>query len=273
MTGRAIERLQQGIEGSGSAVWELNLATRELVWSKTTRELFGLQRRTADRASISSCRCSIRRTATASSQAVQRSIESGDNFNVEVPRRAPPPAASTGCEPAAAWSGPTTARRAIWAASCFDIDEEKQLEQALRTAAEPAALDPRHRAGRDDRDRRPRHHAVLLQRGRAAVRLHRSAKRSASNISELMPGPDRARHDNYLDRYKRRPASATSSASAGSSPASAGTARPFRSICRSARCSPAASAISPASSAISPNISRPRRGCTNCSPNWSTSRG
>ena len=110
---------------------------------------------------------------------VQRAIESGDNFDVELPGRRARPAAATGCGPAAAWSGSRRHRRAICAASCSTSTMQKQLEEALRLQQEPSPLDPRDRAGRDDRDRRPRHHAVLLQRRRAAVRLSRSAKRSA----------------------------------------------------------------------------------------------
>ena len=50
----------------------------------------------------------------------------------------------------------------------------KAARGGAENAREPPALDPRHRAGRDDRDRRLRHHAILQHRGRAAVRLHRT---------------------------------------------------------------------------------------------------
>jgi two-component system sensor kinase FixL len=36
------ERFQLGIEGSGIGVWDLDLATHRLLWSNTTRALFGV---------------------------------------------------------------------------------------------------------------------------------------------------------------------------------------------------------------------------------------
>ena len=36
------ERFRLGIEGSGIGVWDLDLATHRLLWSNTTRALFGV---------------------------------------------------------------------------------------------------------------------------------------------------------------------------------------------------------------------------------------
>ena len=36
------ERFRLGIEGSGIGVWDLDLATHQLLWSNTTRALFGV---------------------------------------------------------------------------------------------------------------------------------------------------------------------------------------------------------------------------------------
>ena len=35
------ERFRLGIEGSGLGTWDLDLSTKELIWSATTRRLFG----------------------------------------------------------------------------------------------------------------------------------------------------------------------------------------------------------------------------------------
>ena len=36
------ERFRLGIEGSGLGTWDLDLSTKELIWSATTRRLFGI---------------------------------------------------------------------------------------------------------------------------------------------------------------------------------------------------------------------------------------
>jgi two-component system, LuxR family, sensor kinase FixL len=36
------ERVRLGIEGSGLGTWDLDLSTKELIWSATSRRLFGV---------------------------------------------------------------------------------------------------------------------------------------------------------------------------------------------------------------------------------------
>jgi len=36
------ERFRLGIEGAGIGIWDLDLSTHQLLWSKTTRKLFGV---------------------------------------------------------------------------------------------------------------------------------------------------------------------------------------------------------------------------------------
>ena len=83
----------------------------------------------------------------------------------------------------------------------LDIDEEKQLEEALRT---------RESHLRSILDTVPDAMIVIDGYGiiqffsTAAERLFGYAEQEAigKNVSELMPQPDRARHDGYLARYR-----------------------------------------------------------------------
>ncbi len=62
------------------------------------------------------------------------------------------------------------------------------------------AIDPRHRAGRHDRDRRAGNHDVVSA---AAARLfgYSAAEVLGKNVRMLMPTPYREGHDGYLERY------------------------------------------------------------------------
>ena len=158
----------------------------------------------------------------------------------------------------------------------------------LQRTAQPSGY--RHDAGPAARARRistrsstpcPDAMIVIDERGRdrnpsAPPPSGCSAGRRRRSIGQqrqmLMPSPYRERPRRLSRPLSAAPASGASSASAASSSASARTARPSRWSWRSARCDPATSASSPASSATSPSASRPRRGCRNCSPSWSTSR-
>ena len=83
----------------------------------------------------------------------------------------------------------------------LDIDEEKQLEDALRT---------RESHLRSILDTVPdamiviNGHGIVQFFSTAAERLFGYAEQEAigKNVSELMPMPDRARHDGYLARYR-----------------------------------------------------------------------
>ena len=53
----------------------------------------------------------------------------------------------------------------------LDIDESKEMERELLMRGRTPPIHPSNRAGRDDRDRRKRRHAVLQHSGRTAVWL------------------------------------------------------------------------------------------------------
>ena len=87
----------------------------------------------------------------------------------------------------------------------------KAARRGAENAGEPPALDPRHGAGRHDRDRRIWHHPVLQHRGRAAVRLcraggHRQERQRADadagpaaprQLSGALPVDRRAAHHRH----------------------------------------------------------------------------
>ena len=71
-----------------------------------------------------------------------------------------------------------------------------------RGARSACAIHPRYCAGRHDRDRRARDHAVVQRRGRAAIG-YRPEEVIGKNIKMMMPSPYRENHDGYLARYLR----------------------------------------------------------------------
>ena len=76
------ERFRLGIEGSGIGVWDLDLVTHHLLWSNTTRALFGVP----DDLPLTyelflSLLDPVERERT--EQAVARSVETGCGFDVQ----------------------------------------------------------------------------------------------------------------------------------------------------------------------------------------------
>jgi two-component system sensor kinase FixL len=189
-------RLQQGIDSYGVGTWELNLATRELVWSETARKLFGVPAESpVDYALFTSLVDPEDREHVA--RAVQRAIEGGENLDI-------------------AYRVAKTVRAGHWlrarggvvhenstAYLCgivLDIDQQKVLEQELRL--QQGQL-------RSILDTVP--DAMILIDGRGIMRFFSTAAERmfglsekeaiGQNISMLMPRPDAVRHDNYIGRY------------------------------------------------------------------------
>jgi two-component system sensor kinase FixL len=193
------QRLQKGIDGSGVGSWELNLATRELVWSAATRQLFGFS--SAYPVSYDLFLSLIDpQDRDRVAQAVQRAIESGDNLDVEF---------RVGVNPGEGhWlrlrGGLVRIERDTPGYLCgivLDIDDQKEVEDELRL--QQGQL-------RSILDTVP--DAMILIDGRGIMRFFSSAAERmfgysegeaiGRNVSELMPGPDRSRHDNYMERYR-----------------------------------------------------------------------
>jgi two-component system sensor kinase FixL len=183
----------------GFGAWDLDLVTQEMYWSETTRKLFGAaadqpvtlatflsQLRPVDRNQIE--------------VAIDRARSDGANFDMSF--QLPGSAAADG-----QWirvlagivpdeSGRPRRLRGI----ALDINQEKQLEQALRI---------REQHFRSILDTVPDAMIVIDGSGviqffsTAAERMFGYSEQEAAglNVRELMPEPDRSRHDGYLARY------------------------------------------------------------------------
>jgi two-component system, LuxR family, sensor kinase FixL len=192
------EHLRLRIEGFGVGTWDLDLTTQKLEWSDTAKSLFGVAR---DQPVTYGLFLSLLEPADRerTEHAIRRVTETG-NFDVSFRI-----GGSTG---SGHW---IRARGGLVrddagvprhvSGIVLDIDEEKQLEDALRT---------RESHLRSILDTVPDAMIVINGYGivqffsSAAERLFGYAEREAigRNVSELMPMPDQARHDGYLARYR-----------------------------------------------------------------------
>lgn len=192
------EHFRLRIEGFGVGTWDLNLETRELEWSETTRNLFGVPR---DEAVSYDLFLSLLepKDRERTEREIARVTESDGKYDL-----------------AFKISGPQQAGR--WVRSrgglirdsagvarhlsgiILDIDEQKQLEEALRT---------RENHFRSILDTVPDAmividgHGIMQFFSTAAERQFGYSEQEAIglNVSMLMPEPDRTRHDGYLARY------------------------------------------------------------------------
>jgi two-component system, LuxR family, sensor kinase FixL len=193
------EHLRHRIEGFGVGTWDLDLSTRRLEWSDTAKSLFGVTR---DEPVTYDLFLSLLepRDRNRTEEAIKRVAEVGGNFDISFK--------VAGKSRSGQWirargglvkDDAGLARHV--SGIVLDIDEEKQLEQALRT---------RESHLRSILDTVPDAMIVINGYGviqffsTAAERLFGFAEHEAigKNVSELMPMPDRARHDGYLARYR-----------------------------------------------------------------------
>ena len=187
------------MEGFGVGTWDLDLSTRKLEWSDATRSLFGVGREepVSYELFLSLLEPEDRERTD---RAISGVAETGGNLDVSF--------RLGGGHKSGQW---VRARGGLIrddagiprhvSGIALDIDEEKQLEDALRT---------RESHLRSILDTVPDAMIVINGYGiiqffsTAAERLFGYAEREAigMNVSELMPMPDQARHDGYLARYR-----------------------------------------------------------------------
>jgi two-component system, LuxR family, sensor kinase FixL len=193
------ERFRLGIEGSGIGVWDLDLSTHQLLWSNTTRALFGVPE---DLPLTYELFLSLldpeERELTR--QAVTRSVETGCGFDLQYRinghSRARHWVRARGSIVKGDQGGPGHLSGIV-----IDIDDQKRIEEALRT---------RESHLRSILETIPDAMIVIDGNGimqsfsSAAERQFGYTEKEAigQNVRILMPNPDRSRHDEYLARYR-----------------------------------------------------------------------
>lgn len=193
------ERFRVRIEGFGVGTWDLDLATRELDWSETARALLGVE---GDQPA--SYELFLSRLQPADRERVESAIkrvsERGGSFDVSF--RVANASGSGQWIRARAGLIRDEAGAARHLSGIFlDIDEEKQVEEALRTRETHLRsilqTIPDAMIVIDG-------HGIMQLFSTAAERLFGWSEHEAigQNVSILMPEPDRTRHDGYIARYR-----------------------------------------------------------------------
>jgi two-component system, LuxR family, sensor kinase FixL len=187
------------IEGFGVGTWDLDLATRELEWSDAARSLFGVAQGPSItyEAFLSLLEPKDRERTE---QALGKVIDSGGGFDVSF-KISRAEGHGQWIRARAGLIKDETGTPRHLSGIFLDIGEEKQLEEALKT---------REGHLRSILDTVPDAMIVIDGVGNiqlfstAAERLFGYAGQEAigRNVSELMPEPDRTRHDGYIARYR-----------------------------------------------------------------------
>jgi two-component system, LuxR family, sensor kinase FixL len=193
------EHYRLRIEGFGVGTWDLDLATRELEWSGAARSLFGV----AHGPSITYeafLALLDPKDRERTEHALQTAIGGGGGLDISFKASGPAGRGQWIRARAGLIKDETGVARHI-SGIFLDIGEEKQLEEALKT---------RESHLRSILDTVPDAMIVIDGYGiiqlfsTAAERLFGYAEQEAvgRNVSELMPEPDRTRHDSYIARYR-----------------------------------------------------------------------
>jgi two-component system sensor kinase FixL len=193
------ENLRLRVEGFGVGTWDLDLSTRDLAWSETTRVLFGVTR---DQVITYELFLSLLepedrgRTELAIAHAIEDCSGLDVSFRVH---------GATGRDQwirlrAGLIADETGAARHL-SGIVLDINQEKQIEDSLRR---------RERHLRSILDTVP--DAMIVINGSGTIQFFSSAAERmfgyseqeaiGLNVRELMPDPDRSRHDGYIARYR-----------------------------------------------------------------------
>ncbi|EJN11637.1 PAS domain S-box [Bradyrhizobium sp. YR681] len=193
------EHFRVRIEGFGVGTWDLDLTTRELDWSETAGSLLGLEPN-----QLASYDLFLSRLEPGDRERVESAIkrvsERGGGFDVSF--RVSNASGNGQWIRARAGVIRDDAGVARHLSGIFlDIDEEKQVEEALRT--------------RETHLRSILHtipDAMIVIDGRGIIQLFSTAAERlfgwseheaiGKNVSILMPEPDRSRHDSYIARYR-----------------------------------------------------------------------
>jgi two-component system, LuxR family, sensor kinase FixL len=193
------ERFRLGIEGSGLGTWDLDLYTKELIWSETTCTLFGISsgEPVSYELFLSLLDPSDRERTE---QAIKRSVESGSYFDISYRLNKPSGHAHWVRARGSLVKDENGTPRHL-SGIVLDIDEQKQLEETLRT---------RERHLQSILETIP--DAMIVIDGSGIMQFFSSAaerqfgytehEATGQNVSILMPNPDRSRHDGYLTRYR-----------------------------------------------------------------------
>jgi two-component system, LuxR family, sensor kinase FixL len=192
-------RFRLGIERSGVGVWDLDLVSQEVTWSDNAGELFGVSGKrkvTYDFFLSLLDPLDRERVKRAIAQTVEADTRLDTTFSI-----ASRPAARHWIRLRAGLVRTEDGRPHHLTGMALDIDEQKQVEEALRT---------RETHLRSILETIPDAMIVIDSRGimqffsNAAERQfgHSAGEAIGQNVSMLMPEPDRTHHDSYLERYR-----------------------------------------------------------------------
>ena len=193
------EHFRVRIEGFGVGTWDLDLSTRELEWSETARILLGVE---PDQPA--SYELLLSRLEPEDRERVENAInhvtERGGRFDVSF-RLANASGLGRWIRARAGLIRDEAGAARHLSGIFLDIDEEKQVEEALRT---------RETHLRSILQTIP--DAMIVIDGHGIIQLFSSAAERlfgwseheaiGQNVSIMMPEPDRSRHDSYIARYR-----------------------------------------------------------------------
>jgi two-component system sensor kinase FixL len=193
------EHFRVRIEGFGVGTWDLDLTTHELEWSETARTLLGITRDQPATYDLFLSRLAPGDRERVES-AIKRVTERGGGFDVSFRvANTSGPGHWIRARAGVIRDEAGTARHL--SGIFLDVDEEKQVEEALRT---------RETHLRSILQTIP--DAMIVIDGNGIIQLFSTAAERlfgwseheaiGQNVSILMPEPDRSRHDNYITRYR-----------------------------------------------------------------------
>jgi two-component system sensor kinase FixL len=192
------QRIRLGVEGSGMGSWDLNLRTMELTWSEAARKLFGFS--DSDPVSYDLFLSLLEPDDQKRTEhAVREAVENSRFFDLSYPLRKPSGSTHWVRTRGGVIKEPDGSQ--YLSGIVFDVDEEKKLEEALRT-----------REGHLQSILETVPDAMIVIDGNGIMQFFSNAAERqfgyleremiGKNVSILMPNPDRSRHDAYLARYR-----------------------------------------------------------------------